>query len=324
MINPKYYQDIRAFPSQFREGFELAQHLNVSGKFNNVVVCGMGGSSLYVELVNDILSRQQDNLIIHANRAYTLPPSSTKNTLFVVASLSGNTEETISCFKEIQEKKFSCCVFCSGGRLLQEAKAANVPLYIIPRKTQPRLSTGYFIIGLLKLLEEIKLITPITQKVLQAAERINIGVNEENARLLAKKLKGNVPMIYGTTVNSSLARIIKIKFNENAKTQAFWNFFPELNHNEMVGFTKQVMNPYFLILVSQFCHQRNKKRIEIFTRLMSGRGLPVEIITSPGETLIEELLQMYSFFDYVTYYLAEEYGVDPEPVELVEEFKRML
>jgi glucose/mannose-6-phosphate isomerase len=112
--------------------------------------------------------------------------------------------------------------------------------------------------------------------------------------------------------------------NENAKTQAFWNFFPELNHNEMVGFTNMVMNPFFLIFSSSYSNKRNQKRIEVFCEMMHQKKLDFEVIRFASSNLIEELLAGYYFMDLVSYHLACEYDIDPEPVNMVEDFKKRM
>jgi glucose/mannose-6-phosphate isomerase len=161
-------------------------------------------------------------------------------------------------------------------------------------------------------------------EVLQAAAKIAASLDEERAKTIARGLLNKVPLVYATDRNSSLAYLAKIKFNENSKTQSFWNYFSELNHNEMVGFTKMVMSPYFIIFRSQYAFPRDYKRIEIFTKLMQEKGAPVEIVDLKGDNVLEEILMGYYFIDHVTYYLADEYGIDPEPVKMVEDFKREL
>ncbi len=322
MINQKYYSDIKHFPNQFKEGFELARELMLSGNFNRVVVCGMGGSSLYVEMINDFLHSLNVNLRLEAARSYHLPPGVDNKTLFIVASYSGTTEETLSCLEEIQKNNFNYCVFASGGALLE--RASNVPQLIIPKGRQPRLSTGYFIAGVLKLLENCHLIPNLEPDILTITKEISSSELDSKARTLAHSLVNHVPIIYSTDNNSSIARVSKIKFNENSKIPAFHNFFPELNHNEMVGFTNLLMMPFFLIFWSKFTSNQNHKRIETFRKIMTDKKIPVEVIEMTGSSVIAEILNAYYFVDHVTYYLAEEYGIDPEPVAMVEEFKGLL
>lgn len=149
-------------------------------------------------------------------------------------------------------------------------------------------------------------------------------MDEEYSKALAKQLVGKVPVIYATGNNSSIAKITKIKFNENGKIQSFWNYFPELNHNEMEGYFKIVMSAHILIFASQYMHTRNKKRIEVFKKLLEEKDMPVTVIEMNGANVFEELLNAHYLADHITYYLAEEYKLDPEPVKMVEAFKKLI
>ncbi len=330
MINEKYYQDVKDFPNQFAKGLEIAKKVELNKfadkEWDRVVVCGMGGSSLYVELINDFLDSEEGDskLRLEANRNYNLPKNADGKTLFIVASYSGNTEETLSCLDQIQRKGWNCVAFSSGGKLLDRVRISGIPYFVIPTGRQPRLATGYFISGILKILERLSLIESKDELLTSAAENLESNLVEEEAKALAKRLVEKVPIIYSTDNNSSISRIAKIKFNENSKVQCFHNHFPELNHNEMEGFTKMVMEAYFIIFKSKFTNIQNLKRIEIFSRLISDKSWPVRIIEMLGKNNFEEILNAYYFIDHVTYYLAEEYGTDPEEVKMVEEFKLSL
>lgn len=324
-MNDKYYFDIKKFPSQFAEGFALAKNIKVDGDFNRVIVCGMGGSSLFTSLINDYFASDASiKFQVEAVKAYELPKNTDSKTLFLISSYSGNTEETLACLDQADARGYSYIILTSGGELEKRAIQKNVPMLKIPQGIQPRLSTGYFIGGILQILHNCNLISDKQAEVVTAANTIESSLDEAYAKELAKRIEHKVPVIYATDNNRSLAEISKIKFNENSKTQAFHNYFPELNHNEMVGFTNVVMPLIFLIFQSQLTHTRNLKRIEIFKRLMQEKQIDVEIISLKGNTVLEEILMGYYFIDHVTYYLADAYGVDPEAVAMVEQFKKLL
>ncbi len=326
MINEKYYNDIKKFPSQFSEGLKLVKDLKIEGDYNKAVVCGMGGSSLFVDMMNDFYRSEEVSYVpIFAHKGYEIPSYVDGKTLVVISSYSGNTEEVLSCFDDALARGLKILVVTTAGKLRKKAEKKGIPIFLIPGGLQPRLSTGYFISGLMKIFDEASIVSvdDLDAKLKKSAKNM-VEPDEEKAGELALKIKGKVPIVYATDNNWSIARISKIKFNENSKTQSFWNYFPELNHNEMVGFSNMVMKPYFLIFKSKFTYERNYKRIEVFTKLMKQKGLEIEIIEMEGETVFEEILNAYNFIDYVTYFLAEEYGVDPEPVEMVEKFKEMI
>lgn len=324
-MNDKYYFDIKKFPAQFSLGFELAKDVHVEGEFNRVVLCGMGGSSFFVSLINDYLATDASiKLKIEVVKTYDIPKNVDKNTLFLISSYSGNTEEVLSCLDEVDARGYKYVIITAGGQLEQKALLKSVPYIKIPSGIQPRLSTGYFISSILQLLSNCNLIPDKRTEVLTAASKIEDSLDEEKAKNLAKMIENKVPVIYSTDNNRSLAEISKIKFNENSKTQSFHNFFPELNHNEMVGFSNIVMPLIFLIFKSQYTHTRNHKRIEIFSKILQEKSVHVEILELKGINVLEEILMGYYFIDHVTYYLADIYNVDPEAVAMVEDFKKML
>ncbi|KKQ36124.1 MAG: Mannose-6-phosphate isomerase / glucose-6-phosphate isomerase, partial [candidate division WS6 bacterium GW2011_GWA2_37_6] len=274
MLNTKYYKDIKNFPGQFAASFKASASLKLKGKYNKFTVCGMGGSSLYVELISDYLRSQgyKDISISHC-RSYNLPQYSDNKTLYIVASYSGNTEETISCLEEIRAKKYKFVILTSGGKLLEFAKKYKAPVYLVPTGGQPRLATGYFIAAVLTIMSKVSTFKLKVKEIENMTKNMEKNLDEKATKRLAKELIGKVPIIYSTDINRSIAKISKIKFNENSKIQSFWNYFPELNHNEMVGFTKLLMQPYFIIYQSKFTHPRNIRRIEVFKKLMEEKGM---------------------------------------------------
>lgn len=318
MINEKYYNDIKDFPQQFIRGGEKYKNFRVEGVFNRVLVCGMGGSSLFIELINNYLDGE---FKIETHRDYNIPEGIDQKTLILVCSYSGNTEETLSSLSKALKKNFKIGVITAGGKLKKMAEEKKLPLALIEEETQPRLTTGSFITAVFCLLKNCGLIKDKSKDLLAMANQLDQNLDENYTIELSEKLKGKIPIIYSTNENQGIARIIKIKFNENSKTQSFWNFFPEVNHNEMLGYTNLIMNPYFLILKSKFTNERNYKRIDVFAKLMKDMNIDSNIIEMKGKNNLEEMLNAYYLSDHVTYYLAEQYGIDPEPVEMVEKFK---
>jgi len=325
MINAQFYKDIKTFPKQFKIGLEIAKGIKPSQDFDSIVVCGMGGSSYFVEILEDVMrSQPKNNKLIFANRTYQLPNFVNKKTLIVLASYSGGTEETLACAEEVKVRGLQCIIFTAGGKLEDFAKENEIPLFKVPGGTQSRLSSGFYIAGLIKLLIDLKFTEVTEEEIIDIAANLDKNLEEAYSKEIAKKLVNKVPILYTTDNNISIGRVGKIKFNETDKIQCFYNYFPELNHNEMVGFTKQLMDPFFLIFESKFTNPRNLKRISVFKDLMKKDGMDSEVIIPKGETTIEEILNSYYLIDHITYYLSIEYQIDPEPVELVDEFKKVL
>lgn len=313
--------DIINFPNQFL--FDAKPFLSsLQIKPSSVVVCGLGGSSLPFDLINDYCFGQ---LNLHMVRDYNVPAWVTKNDLVICSSYSGNTEETISCFYEALSRNIPVVVMTNGGLLKDLAIKNHTPLVLIPKCIQPRCAVGYFFTACLALFEKIGFVT--SQK--ENLEKLKLFLDgrrkyhEDQGQKIAVLFKEKIPLFYAPSNLKSVARIWKIKINENAKVQSFYNIFPELNHNEMVGFTKLLMSPVIVCLKSKFMHSRIGRRIEVMQEML-GNQISFVPIDLEGENLLQEMFEAHAMADYSSYYLAKLYGVDPAPVKLVEDFKKRL
>ncbi|MDP2967296.1 MAG: SIS domain-containing protein, partial [bacterium] len=167
-------------------------------------------------------------------------------------------------------------------------------------------------------------------EILEIAENLKPLELETQGKSLAKKLVGKIPLIYASNKFKSLARIWKIKFNENSKIMAFWNYFPELNHNEMVGYSNlepqsvNLKNFHVIMLRDSDDHPKILKAMELTAVLLKKKGIEVDFVEIKGESILEKLFKNLILSDWVSYYLAKEYRIDPAPVEIVEEFKKKL
>lgn len=311
-------------PKQLEKGLELAKDIKLKGKFNKIIICGMGGSALPA---NILITYLLDDLKIpvFSHRTYNLPAQADKKSLIVAISYSGNTEETISAYKQAIEKKFKVAAIATGGMLKELAEKNNQPIAVIPTDAeQPRFAVGYQTAALLKILANAGVIEDKSEEILKVANDLNPAATEEQGKALAKKLVDKIPIVYASSRLRILARIWKIKFNENSKIMAFWNYFPELNHNEMVGLTNLKGNFHFLIMQDKDDHEGVQKRMELFTDLAKEKGACVDIIQIEGKNTLKKMWNCLILGDWVTYYLALEYNQDPVPVEIVEKFKKRL
>jgi len=314
------------FPDQFVKSIEFAKDVKVTGSINKIVITGMGGSAL----PGDILKTYLANITIpiEISRSYSISTPIDSNTLVFVSSFSGNTEETISSFYEALNKRAKIIIVSTGGKLGELAKEHNLPMVKIIKESenfQPRFATGYFFGIFVNVLSNSEIISDRGKELIELSKFLKQVDFENDAELLAYNLVDSIPIIYTSDIyETSVARIIKIKFNENSKVQAFYNAFPELNHNEMVGFTNIKGNYYFLIIEDLDDHPRNKKRMQIFKNILKEKKLNFTSIPMQGKTILAKIFSILYFFDFVSYYLALAYGVDPTPVQMVEEFKKAL
>jgi len=317
------YDVLKSFPNQIIEADQFIRSMISFPPVvptNKVIVCGMGGSSLPVDIMNNIV---YDSLHIHTCRTYEPPSWIDQNTLVIISSYSGNTEETLSALEIAKQKTSNIIVISAGGKLSEKAVEYQIPFFQIPAGIQPRCSTGYFLTYFTFILEEFRLIPDVYSQLLEVVPFLEKQDFTVEAQSIAEDIGDKLPIVYTSNKFSSLARIWKIKINENSKTQCFYNIFPELNHNEMVGFTNLRINPVFLIVKSSLDHIRVSKRMDIFEDLMADSG-KVLAINMDGKTFLQQILSTLLLGDWISYYLALANEINPTPVDMVEEFKEKM
>lgn len=330
-----FRQFILDFPSQFEVGLSLAKGIKVEGNFESVTISGMGGSALPANLLrtycNSLFKTHPDYkpFEIYINRYYSLPPEAYKNSLNLISSYSGTTEETISSLEETKTAGIKFVGLSSAGKVEELCKQYGAPHIKLPipyPNFQPRIGTGYFFGAMFQLLVNQNLIPDTTSELLSLAAKLNSNMSkhEERGKIIAEKLKGKTPVIFSSPKYKPVAMVWKIKINENAKTPAFWNFFPEANHNEMVGYTNPQSKFFIIMLRDPEDDARNLKRYEATGKLLKEKGVESEIIDMDGNNVFYKMFSSINLADWLSYYLALEYGHDPTPVAMVEELKKIL
>lgn len=314
---------IRNFPKQFEYEPEI-QNAGKVGKFDSAVVGGMGGSGLVAGIVRAL----NPNLTLETHHEYGLPQYlNGKRQLFVAITYSGNTEETLDFFKSALKKDLNVAAISTGGELLVLAEKEGTPFIRIPNTgIQPRMALGFMLRALLALLGEEKL-SKETEKL---AKVLDSDKWEKEGKELADGLMDEVPLIYSSRRNQTLAYNWKIKFNETGKIPAFYNTFPELNHNEMTGFdakgkTKGLSEKFHVVILEDADdHPKIERRTEVLKNLYENRGINVTVVDVFGRNRQEKIFNSLMLADWTAYYLADEYGVEPEQVPMVEEFKKLI
>lgn len=325
--DPKdFHSVLESFPQQFQKAYDYIeanpQVLKTDSEISKILVCGMGGSSLPTDIVNNIC----ENIItIHTCRTYDVPEWIDQDTLVFVNSHSGNTEETLEALNIIQNITSHVVVITSGGKLLEQAQELELPVYIVESGefVQPRAMSGYFMVYMLEVLQSYSLIENHKSQIIRSVNFLEEQNFEAIAKDIVEIIGDQLPIVYTSSEFHSVARIWKIKINENAKTQCFWNVFPELNHNEMVGFTNLRIEPIFIILQSTFDHPRVQKRMDIFAKLME-ESSSIITIDMEGNSILEQVLWSMLLGDWTSYYLALSTETDPTPVDMVEDFKKLM
>lgn len=300
-----------------------------------VVFAGMGGSALAAMMVKEWLSTYI-KIPFEVVRSYDLPAYVDDHTLVVASSYSGNTEETLSCLKQARDRFSQVAIIASGGKLVEVAKHQSIAHVVLPTGIQPRMAVIYNLRAVAALLVSFGVV-PISvhEEIAYAADflreesdkwKATVTTDKNEAKQLALLAVGKTPVIYGGALTAALAYKWKISWNENAKNIAFWNQYPEFNHNEFMGWTSHPIEKPFVIfdLISSLEHPQILRRFEISDRLLSGKRPKSHVIHLKGESLLQQLLWGCILADFVSIYVAILNGVDPVPVDLIEKLKKEL
>lgn len=316
---------IKDFPKQFlfEPVIEQADRLQ---RMPAVIVSGMGGSHLAADLLKSV--HPSLNLFIH--RDYGLPlmhEAYLKNCLFIASSYSGNTEEVLDGLEMAQKKGMPAAVISVGGELEKAAREYNLPYIKLPDTgIQPRCALGFSLLALAKFMG-------LEQELIQLrslSDVLNVEQAEQQGNALAEQLRGHVPVIYASARNEAIAYNWKIKCNETGKIPAFYNVFPELNHNEMTGMdvaekTRDLSRQfYFIFLRDNEDDPRIQKRMDVCKKLYEDRGLPVADILFSGSSRWERIFNSLLVADWFSFHTGTAYGVETEQVPMVEEFKKLV
>ena len=309
---------LEGFPKQCREALDFPKGLTVSGEIRNIVVAGMGGSAIGGDILKSYMSSSK--IPVFVNRTYNLPGFVNSHSLVFIVSYSGNTEETLSAFKDAVQKNAKVVCITSGGDLADLSKKAIK----IPAGFQPREALGYLFFPMLGVLYNSGLIQISNKELNEALSMLsNISKFKEEADLIARKIRNKIPIIYSSNILSPIAYRLKCQLNENSKQPAFCHSFPEMNHNELAGYKLMDRKFIAVIIKDDNDHERIKKRMEICSELMEKTVDTIEVFTK-GEHLLTRLFYGIYLGDWISYYAAMHNRIDPTPVEIIEEMKRRL
>jgi glucose/mannose-6-phosphate isomerase len=316
-------QLISAYPDRFALGIDAAKKVAVSRRaYDRVVACGMGGSALAADIANTFLDLSPD-IVVH--RDYDLPNDADPKSLVITTSHSGNTEETLSSFDAARDKKRTVIAITTGGTLATRAKKFKVPCVVLPNDGPPRYSLAEQIGALCTVLASAGVINDMSEELIDAASRIaqDKGIEQSAARIVAG-CANKIPLIYSSSQFGALAREWKIKFNETSKCAAFYNVFPEANHNELEALTDGANRFCFIFLTDPADDPRRTRRAQLVGSMAKKAGASVVDVEMHGSSKLEKILHTVWLGDWVTLLAAKEHGVDPLVVPTIEDFKRQL
>ncbi len=324
------------------EGWEAAASLplparGAAARPAAVVAAGMGGSGIGGDLLRAILAPTAAIPVI-AVRDDRLPAFVGRDTLAFLCSYSGDTEETLAAYEAAHAAGASIVVVTSGGRLADRARAGGHPVVLIPSGLPaPRAALPYLLMPMLRVAARMDIARIADGDVREAAAVLTgladrwgptVPTADNPPKRLAARLGGCIPVIYAASqATEPVAHRWKTQLNENSKVFAVWNAFPELGHNETVGWAGASRAPsglFVVILRDRDDGARTTLQVEVTRTLVFGRARGVEDVWSAGDGLLARLLSLVLFGDLVSVYLAVQGGVDPTPIEVITEMKRKM
>lgn len=329
---------LHAFPEQCQKAWEKVQRFELPLEYtriSNVVIAGMGGSAIGGDIVRR-LALAESKLPVWVHRDYGLPAFVDASTLVIASSYSGNTEETLSAFTESLKTPAKKMVITSGGRLKQLAEKEGIPTFVIDYRAPPRAALPHSFIPLVGIFQKLGLLGDKSADLQEAVDILkklsrdlleNRPLASNPAKQLAAKLQGHVAVIYGAEMLTEVAQRWKGEFNENSKAWAFFESFPELNHNAVVGyeFPLEVKERILVFMLrSPSLRPRNLLRCEITAKLLAKAGIAHEFVEAGGKSALAQMMSLVLLGDYVSFYLSMLNEVDPTATDAINFVKQSL
>jgi glucose/mannose-6-phosphate isomerase len=335
--NSNMFEVLVNFNKQITEAVSIGKAVTIKENFpgvKNIVICGMGGSAIGGDLLRSVL-QYEIKIPVYINRNYRLPAFADGNTLVIASSYSGNTEETLSAYEEAKVR--GCKIICisSGGNLSLLAENEGRLLIKIPRGYQPRCAIAFSFFPLLILMNKLGFVSDKSMEIEKIISRMKKRsseytlLNENNPAIkIAHYLQGKYPVIYSSTDLLDIANLRwRGQINENAKSLAFGSLLPEMNHNEILGWQENPELMKKLVIISledKDDHPQIKKRQKIMFSLISSFANMLVELEGKGDSLLERVFDLIHLGDWVSFYLAILYKVDPTPVEKINYLKSKL
>jgi glucose/mannose-6-phosphate isomerase len=314
---------IEKINEQIVEAVDIANTSNFKkySKISEVLICGVGGSGISGTIVANIF-KDECKVPIFVNKSYNIPKWVNKNTLTIISSYSGTTEETVSCLNQALKANTQILCIATGGTVIEEAKDKNLDYIIIPSGYQPRAALIYSLIQIINVLSSQGFISDKTNEIKNASEILKSESCDavEYARHIAKFMVGSIPIIYSDDIYEGIAIRFRQQLNENAKMIAFSSTLPEMNHNELVALFGQSSNSknYRCIFINTgHDHVEMRKRYDFLKITLDKRGIQWLDIITQGNTPLEKALYTIHLADWISYYLSIENDVDPFDVGII-------
>lgn len=323
------HQLIEDFPNQLRRALEIGQGAKIGKpKFpiRNILITGLGGSGIGGTIISNILKDDLQVPVI-INKEYQIPAFVNENTLVIVSSYSGNTEETMSAMMQSFKKNAQIVCITSGGLVKEYAETNDIDFILIDGGSPPRAAFGQSFVQIFFALHYLGL---LENKFIEYIESAIALLEEDKAEIkkeayeIAGKLKNKIPVIYSDAKFEGVSIRFRQQINENSKMLCWHHVVPEMNHNELVGWREKNDNIVVVFLRNLDDFQRNQERLEFVKQVVSQYAFDTIEIASKGERDIERALYLIHLTDYISSYLAELKGVDAIEINVINQLKSKL
>ena len=298
--------------------------------YNSIVYCGLGGSAISGDLLQDYLSNEL-KLPFKVVRGYDLPSFTNKDTLVIISSYSGNTEETISCFHQALKINCSIIAITSGGKIFEEANKNKIPVIKIEGGFQPRYALGLSFFSLLRLMQELEIVNEENnvKKIIDLWKKQGeeLSGDKNKAIEIAEQMIGFIPVIYSAEFLSSTGYRFKCQVNENSKLHAFYNTIPEMNHNEIIGwesYREKQFQVKVIYLLDKEYNPQNRKRFNILKEILSEQKVEVLVLESNEEDRKVRIMDLIFLCDWISFYISVLRGFDPSEIDFIHQMKKRL
>lgn len=329
---------LHAFAGQCQKAWAKVQDFELPPEYTqtcNVVILGMGGSAIGGDIVAR-LALAESRSPVRVHRDYGLPAFVDQNTLVIASSYSGNTEETLSAFKESLTTGARMLVITSGGDLKRLADSEGIPVFTIDYRAPPRAAFPHSFVPLVGIFQQLGLLADKSADFREAMAVLNQisrdlvetkPLSSNPAKQLAARLRGHVVVIYGAETFSEVAGRWKAQLNETSKGWAFFEDFPELNHNAIMGYEfppEAKERIAVLMLRSSSLTPPSLLRYRATAELLTKAGIPYEFVEARGESALAQAMSLVLLGDYCSFYLALLNRVDPTSIDAIDFVKQYL
>lgn len=317
---------IEGFVGQLEDAFSIGEKVQFSipnKKLSNVLILGVGGSGIGGTIVAKTALLGAGIPVMTCND-YHIPEYVNESTLVIACSYSGNTEETLIALKKCQSKGTEIAAVTSGGELQRICEENNYNHIIIPGGNPPRTCLGYSLTEQIFILVKYKILPQTALEELKSAIQLLKTNNSDiikEAEIVASNLFGKLPIIYATDKFEPVSIRFRQQLNENSKELCWHQKFPELNHNEIVGWASGNSNLSVVMFRNDDDYYRTQERMEFMKKVILEKGSTVTEIKSKGDSFVEMALYLIYLTDWTSLFIAEKKQIDPVEIRVIDALK---